>query len=74
LPRVEEGSRMGRQVAKSCFPAPIIGGKVKAWITPRISSFYVGGPSSSAKSGGALSSMRCRVPQPFAAGGNQLYP
>jgi hypothetical protein len=46
---------------------------VKAWITPRISSFQVGGPSSSAWSGGVISGMGCRVLQPFVARGNRSY-
>jgi hypothetical protein len=47
---------------------------VKVWITPGFSSFLVGSPSSSVRSGGAISDMGCMVPQPFAAGGNQSYP
>jgi hypothetical protein len=35
--------------------------------------FLVGGPSSSTRSGGAISDIGCMVPQPFAAGVNQLY-
>jgi hypothetical protein len=35
--------------------------------------FRFGGPSSSARSGGAISGMGCTVPLPFAAGGNQSY-
>jgi hypothetical protein len=35
---------------------------VKACITPGFSSFYVGGPSSSALSDGAISDMGCIVP------------
>jgi hypothetical protein len=46
---------------------------VKAWINPGISSFQVGGPSSSAWSGGVISGTGCRVPQPFAARGNRSY-
>jgi hypothetical protein len=42
-------------------------------ITPGFSSFYVGGPSSSVRSGGVRSGMGCMVPQLFAAGGNRLY-
>jgi hypothetical protein len=45
-----------------------------SWITPRISSFMVGGPSSSAWRGEAISSMGFMVPQPLAAGGNRLCP
>jgi hypothetical protein len=37
------------------------------------SSFWVGRPASSARSGEAISSMGCMVPQPFAAGRNQSY-
>jgi hypothetical protein len=47
---------------------------VKALITSRISSFYVGGPSPSAYSGGALSGMGSMVSQLFPARGNWLYP
>jgi hypothetical protein len=43
------------------------------WISLGSRSFWVGGPSSSARSGGAASSTRCMVPQPFAAGGNRPY-
>jgi hypothetical protein len=43
------------------------------WIAPEFSSFLVCGPSSSARSGGAISGMGCMVPQPFAAGGNRSY-
>jgi hypothetical protein len=46
---------------------------VVAWIALRISSFYVGGPSSSAWSGGAISGTECMVPQPFVIGGNRSY-
>jgi hypothetical protein len=42
-------------------------------IDPRFSSFFVGDPSSSARSGGVISDMGCMVFQPFAAGGNQSY-
>jgi hypothetical protein len=34
----------------------------------------MGGPSSLAKSGGAIPSMGCVVPQPFSGRGNQSYP
>jgi hypothetical protein len=44
------------------------------WITPGFSSFEVGGPFSSARSGGAISGIGCMVPRPFAARGNQSYP
>jgi hypothetical protein len=44
-----------------------------AWITPGFSSFYVGDPSSSARSGGAIIHTGCMVPQPFTTGGNQSY-
>jgi hypothetical protein len=47
---------------------------VKARFTPRISSFQVGGPSSSAWSGGAISGFGRMIHQPFAARGNWLYP
>jgi hypothetical protein len=47
--------------------------KIKAWITPGFSSFLVGGPSSSAKSGGDIFGMRCMVPQSFVTKGNRLY-
>jgi hypothetical protein len=43
-------------------------------IAPEFSSFYVGGPSSSTRSGGVISNVRCMVPQPFAVGGNWSYP
>jgi hypothetical protein len=39
---------------------------------PEFTSFKVGGPSL-ARSGGAIPSTGCVVPQPFAAGGNQPY-
>jgi hypothetical protein len=42
---------------------------VKAWIAPGSISFYVGGPSSSARSGGEMFGTGCMVPQPFATGG-----
>jgi hypothetical protein len=44
---------------------------VNAWIAPRFSFFEVGGPSSSALSDGAISSMGCMVPQPSASEGNR---
>jgi hypothetical protein len=44
------------------------------WITPRFSSFLVGGPSSLAMSCGAISGMGCMVPQPFVAKENRSYP
>jgi hypothetical protein len=47
---------------------------VKVSISPRFISFKVGGPSSSALSGGAISGMGCMVPQPFATGGSRSYP
>jgi hypothetical protein len=47
--------------------------KVKVWITPGISSFYIGGPSSSAWTGGVISGMRCLVPQPFLIVGSRSY-
>jgi hypothetical protein len=43
-------------------------------ITPGFSSFYLGDPSFSARSGGVISGMGCMVPQPFAAGGNRSHP
>jgi hypothetical protein len=43
---------------------------VKAWITPGIRSFLVGGPSSLTCCGGAISSKGYMVPQLFAARGN----
>jgi hypothetical protein len=36
------------------------------WITLRFSFIKVGGPSTSARSGGAISGMRCMVAQSFA--------
>jgi hypothetical protein len=44
------------------------------WIAPGFSSFWVGGPSSSARSGGAISSIGCMVPQLFGTHGNRSYP
>jgi hypothetical protein len=44
------------------------------WITLGFSFIWVGGPSSSARSGGAISGTGCMVPQPFAARGNRSYP
>jgi hypothetical protein len=41
-------------------------------IAPGFSSFLVGGPSPSARSGEAISGTKCLVPQPFAIGGNQV--
>jgi hypothetical protein len=38
------------------------------------SVLFTCGPSSSARSGGAIFGMRCMVLQPFIIGGNQLYP
>jgi hypothetical protein len=55
------------------YPCLSNGGKVKAWINLRISSFYVGGPSPSAWSGGALSGTGYMVPQPFSTEGNRSY-
>jgi hypothetical protein len=49
-------------------------GKANEWIIPGSNSFYVGGPSSSAKSGGIMSGMRCMFPRSFATGGNRSYP
>jgi hypothetical protein len=43
-------------------------------IAPRFSSFLVGDPSSSVRSGGAISNTGCMVPQPFVAGENRSYP
>jgi hypothetical protein len=40
---------------------------------PKFSSFYVGGPSLLARSGGVIPGTGCVVPQLFAAGGNRLY-
>jgi hypothetical protein len=40
-------------------------------ITPGSSSFYVSGPSSSARSVGTISDMGYLVPQPFVAEGNR---
>jgi hypothetical protein len=37
------------------------------------SPFYVGGPASSARSGGTISGMGCLVPQSFPTGGNRTY-
>jgi hypothetical protein len=45
-------------------------GKGLVQIPPGSSSFQVGGPSPSVRSGGAISSMGYLVPQPLAAGGN----
>jgi hypothetical protein len=44
------------------------------WIAPGFSSFYVGGPSSSARIGGAISDTGCMIPQPFTARQNRSYP
>jgi hypothetical protein len=46
-------------------------GDALAWITPGFYSFFVGGPSSLARSGEAISGMGCMIAQPFAAGGNR---
>jgi hypothetical protein len=43
------------------------------WITPGFSSFKVGGPSSSTRSGGGISGTRCMVPQLFSTRGNWSY-
>jgi hypothetical protein len=43
-------------------------------LLPGLNSFQAGGPSSSARSGGVVSSMGCMVPQPFVDVGNYLYP
>jgi hypothetical protein len=43
---------------------------VDVWITTGINFFNVGGPSSSAWSGGAIFDTGCMVPHPFAGGGN----
>jgi hypothetical protein len=40
---------------------------------PKFSSFYMGGPSSLARSGGVIPSTGYVVSQPFAAGGNQPH-
>jgi hypothetical protein len=44
------------------------------WIAPGFNSFWVGGPSFSARSGAAISGTECMVPQSFAARGNRSYP
>jgi hypothetical protein len=44
------------------------------WIAPGFSSFLIGGPSSSVRSGGVISGMGCMIFQPFADRGNWLYP
>jgi hypothetical protein len=41
------------------------------WIASGFSSFYIGGPSFSARSGKAISDTRCMIPQPFAVGENR---
>jgi hypothetical protein len=43
------------------------------WITPGFSSFEVGGPASSARSGWSLSGMGCLVPQQCVTRGNWSY-
>jgi hypothetical protein len=43
------------------------------WSIPRFSSFLVSGPSSLARSGGAISSIGCMVPQSFTARVNRSY-
>jgi hypothetical protein len=65
------GSRV-RQTGGEILPAHVYHNEDKAmvWITPEFSSFYVCGPSSSARSGRAISGTGCMVSQPFAAGGN----
>jgi hypothetical protein len=48
-------------------------GKSPVSIIPEFSSFYVGHPSSLARSGGVIPSMGCVVSQPFSAGENRSY-
>jgi hypothetical protein len=66
------GRRVG-QTGGEILPAHIYYNEenVIVCITLGLSYFYVGAPSSSVKSGGAISGMRCMVPQPFTARGNQ---
>jgi hypothetical protein len=71
---VEEGGKSGRQVVKSCLPAPIIGWKIEGVDRSQDLFFFGWAPSSLAWSGGALSSMKYMVPQSFAIGENQSYP
>jgi hypothetical protein len=70
------GGRLAGWTGGEILPAHIYCSeeKVMVWIIPGFSSFLVGDPSSSARSGGAISGMGCRVPQPFATGCYQSYP
>jgi hypothetical protein len=68
--QVREGGRTGRWVMKSCLPTCIVMRKSEGVDCSRV--FLVGGPSSLASSGGAISGMGCIVLRPFAAGGNRL--
>jgi hypothetical protein len=69
------GGRQNGQTGGEILPAHVYHneGKRMCGLFLGILLFLVGGPSSSARSGGAISSMGCVVPQPFAAGGNQSY-
>jgi hypothetical protein len=68
--QVEEGGGTGRQVMKSYLPTSI---RMRESEGVDCSRVKVGGPSSSARSGGAISGMGCMVPQSFAAGGKRPY-
>jgi hypothetical protein len=43
------------------------------WIASGFNSFYIGGPSFSARSGKVISDTRCMIPQPFVVGENRSY-
>jgi hypothetical protein len=58
-------------VAKSYLPVATKMGKILVRTAPGSSSFFVDGPSSSARSGRAISVMGYLVPQPFTDGGNR---
>jgi hypothetical protein len=74
-PIVGQGGRRNGQIGGEILPAHGYRkqGKAMAWITPRFSTFKVGGPFSLARSGGAIYGMGCTVPQPFVVGGNRSY-
>jgi hypothetical protein len=68
-----QGGRRAGQTGGEILPANIYYNEenVIVCITLGLSYFYVGGSSSSVKSGGAISGMRCMVHQSFTARGNQ---
>jgi hypothetical protein len=72
--RVREGGGSGRQVVKSCLPMSTVMRKRDDADCSQVQFFLGWWPSSSAKSGEAISGIGCMVPQPFDARGNRSYP